>query len=395
MSIEKLLSLYLKERPRVTVDSRTVQPGDWFFALPGQKTDGHLYVEDVLKNGAGLAVVERGEGFKVENTLTALQELARLVQKQRKSKVIAVTGSVGKTTTREFLSEMLSTQFKVGKNSHNQNSQIGLALTLLNEVKGDEDFLVLEMAMTHKGQIKRLTEMAPPYVALITKVEPVHMVNFESIEGIAEAKAEVFSHPETLFAVLNPSIMHFSAMKSGKCQKIPFKDHFPLPKLPSHHIENYRGACTVFELLGGDLKNIPLEFKSFEKRFQKSVKKGITFVNDSYNASEVAVIGALENLPQGKKRIAVLGELRELGKIAEETHQRIARKALDHVDELILVGNGALPMQKVWEEKREKPLLFQDYKGALEELRKRVHEGDVVLIKGANGLGLWRLYEEF
>lgn len=398
MTHEQLFEEYLKTRPRVAVDSRLVKEGDWFFALKGLKTDGHLHIKQALDLGAKKIVASHGPHAIVDDGLTALQELARKFIKNSSSKVIGVTGSIGKTTTKELIYSLLKTKFKVGKTEGNQNSQIGFPMTLLNEIKGDEDFLVLEMGMTEPGNIEKLVSITPPDIYVVTMIAPVHIVHFNDIEGIAKAKAEIFVHPKTKVGVLNQKCLPFKTILEKPGADIYYygnQENYPEPKLPRQHFENFYGACKVFELCGGKKEEIITEFPQLDRRFQKLEKNGVHFINDAYNASEIAVSAALKELPKAPKKIAVLGEMLELGKLSEKAHLNVAKITLDTVDEVILVGNGTKPIQDFREERGLKTPLFEDYKGALRYLKERVEKDDLVFLKGSKSWTLWKVFEEF
>lgn len=395
---EQLFEEFLKTRPRIAVDSRLVKPGDWFFALKGLKTDGHLHIEQALDLGAKKIIASQGPHAVVEDTLAALQDLARKFIKNSSAKVIGVTGSIGKTTTKELIYFLLKTKFKVGKTVGNQNSQVGFPLTLLNEIKGDEDFLVLEMGMTEPGNIEKLVSIAPPDISIITMIAPVHIVYFKDIEGIAKAKAEILSSPKTKTALINQKCLPYKEILEKAGKDVLYygnKEDYPEPKLPRQHFENFYGACKVFELCGGKKEEIITDFPQIDRRFQKLEKNGVHFINDAYNASEIAVVAALKELPSGRKKIAVLGEMLELGNYSEQAHLNVAKVTLDTVDDVILVGKGTQPIKAFREEKGLKTPLFEDYKGALGYLREQAKEGDLVFLKGSRFWSLWKVFEEF
>lgn len=390
------------------IDSRLVKPGALFFALKGTHFDGHDFLEKVFQNGARGAVVAKSysgssfgmELFHVESPFHALQELARRKQQERKALIIAVTGSVGKTTTKEFVAHLLSAKYKVGKSPGNANSQLGIPLTILNELKGDEEIVIFEMGMTHSGNIKRLVEIAPPDIAIITAVELVHAANFDSLAQIAAAKGEILSQQKTQLAVLNrklkkhafssPNVLYYSR------EDVRFSNH-----LPTHLQENLGAAIVLSRYLGvSDVQIVDRinSLQTFEKRFQIELKGGIHIVNDAYNASEPSMIAALQNLPSVKgTRIAILGEMLELGAFSEECHKRVGQAALESVDEVYLVGEGCRPILNQFLESGKKAVLYKDKSDLLkqfQEIKPRLKEGDLVLLKGSRHWGLCALAEE-
>jgi UDP-N-acetylmuramoyl-tripeptide--D-alanyl-D-alanine ligase len=196
----------------ICVDSRLIQKDDLFFALSGSCTDGHYFLHEVAKGGAQAAVIASDymgpipKGLavvRVKDPLSALQMLARAAIVTCNATKIAITGSVGKTTTKEFVGDFLRYDSKVLQTQGNQNSQIGLAVSLLNSFQGNEKYIVAEMGMTQAGHISKLMQIVAPQVSLITRVELVHAQNFESIEKIAEAKSEIFARDETISCLYN------------------------------------------------------------------------------------------------------------------------------------------------------------------------------------------------
>lgn len=388
------------------VDSRLVQPGTLFFALPGKITDGHQFLEQAAEAGAVAAIVSCGyqgpsyslELIKVKEPFEALQQLAKEAMTQFKGKVIGVTGSLGKTTVKEFLYTLLSQKFTVAKTPANYNSQIGLPLTVLNTINGDEDFAVLEMAMTRAGEITKLVNMAPPHVAIITKIALVHAENFEGIEGIAHAKGEILCHPRTELAIVPEDFIQI-----GTCTRIhPDLDfHSKAFSLNGkHHEYNMQIAVTCAKHVGMSNKEIeetlPL-LKLPERRCESVVLNGITFVNDSYNAAVPSIEAAMETLPlpQGQgKRIAVLSALAELGSFTKECHEQVAEISLKYVDHLICVGESCDEMVKRWKCANKPVIQCKDRTEVVAQLKQLAQSGDVVLLKGSNKNQLWKVLEE-
>ncbi len=225
-----------EEVPRsFAFDSRKVEKGALFFALKGERCDGHQFLKEVAESGAiGAAVSMQysGESFGLElirtdDVLEALHLLAKKTFELRKGKVVAITGSVGKTTMKEFLATLLEGKFSVFKTRLSENSRITLPIQLLS-LEEDHEIYVLEMAMTEPGQIERLAWIAPPDIAMVTAVAPAHVAFFnEGMEGIAKAKAEIFSHPKTEVGLLGPTAARFDELlKGGSCPKVIYGNDY-------------------------------------------------------------------------------------------------------------------------------------------------------------------------
>lgn len=404
MTRTKSLFNYFEEGAFAVVDSRKVAPGSVFFAIDGEHVDGHTFLKEAAERGAVAAVVAEGYAkesfglnlFHVKDPVKTLQEMAQLKQSQRNMIVIGVTGSVGKTTTKEFIAQILSKKFNVGKSPGNSNSQIGLPLTLLNVLKDDQEIAVLEMGMNHKGEISLLTKLAPPDIAVITAIELVHAANFHSLREIAEAKAEILSHPKTKLCFIHEKV---SSYPLPDVKKIVFsmKDCVGGEQLPSHLKGNLGAAILISRHLGmseEEILSAAKELKTHERRFQTLFKKGVHLVNDSYNASEPSMTAAINSLPQSSgKTVAVLGEMLELGKFSEECHERVGKEALANIDQLFLVGNGCKPIQKIFEEAGKQVKIYPSGSSVVEDLKAALKPGDVLLLKGSSFWKLWELEE--
>lgn len=421
----------------VSVDTRTLQPGDIYFALKGERVDGHDFLAEAQSRGAVAAVVSKtfcGANFGlhliyVEDPLEALQELARRMLALRRVRIVAVTGSVGKTTTKDFIRTLLSMKYRVMASSRNYNSQVGLPLTILNHMKGDEEIVVLEMGMTEGNQIKRLVQIAPPEVALITTVSLVHACNFDSLNHIALAKAEIFSHPHTRLGIFHSDITKYIDLSSleGNFRKLSFSTSLPDAdyyldnqqhiihaylegktiqfgrlRIPGkHNLHNFLASVIVARYFNVSWDEILLAIPYLqlpEKRLQFIQHKDILFLNDSYNASEISVKAALETLPvpeEGGRKIAVLGGMAELGKFSEECHQRVGEWALKYVDYIYCLGRECLPIYDVWRKAGRFIELFENRLDMVEALRKFLKPKDVVLLKGSLSKEIWKVLEEF
>ena len=406
-------------RGGVGIDSRKAAPGQLFFALKGERVDGHDFLGEVAARGAAAAVVSEGYAgvdfgmklIRVSDVLASLQWLAKEVLAQRGTRVVGVTGSVGKTTTKEFIATLLAGRYRVGKSPGNSNSQVGVPLSILNG-SGEEEVLVLEMGMSGAGEIAKLVQIAPPEVALITKIGLAHSEFFPTgLEGIRAAKAEIFSHPHTRVGIV-PKDSGIEGRKTfalgdisadyGLCGDRIFEEGkevygVHLPFMASHLRENFLGAAAVARNLGMSWEEIGEQtqlLKVYPMRFERKEKNGVVYINDAYNANPISMRAALMNLPkpvEGGRTIAVLGEMKELGPFSKPSHQEIGKLALQVVDQLICLGKECEPMVEMFQQAGRPVDHFLDIEALRSHLAAVIKEGDVVLLKGSNSNGLWRL----
>lgn len=418
------------------IDSRLLKKGELFFALKGEKVDGHAYLKDAREKGALAAVVSKdyqGDAgglslLAVDDPLVALQTLAKTALLQTPVRVVAITGSIGKTSTKEFTKTLLSTKFRVASSPGNSNSQVGVPLAILNHSTGEEEIIVLEMGMTERGNLTRLVQIAPPEVAVITNVALVHAWNFESIDEIAWAKAEILSHPATRLAVLYQGIPNYSEIsRLGNSRKISFSTtssavdygidqadmhlaqayceketvHLgPLPIPGKHNLHNLLAAIAVARYFKVDWQLIKEGISRLElpeRRLQFVRRNEILFLNDSYNATELSVKAALETLPkpegQGRK-IAVLGSMMELGKFSDDCHHRVGEHALEHVEELFCLGDECAPICDVWKKAGRPVSWFKSRAELVASLKEKLKPSDIVLLKGSRSKELWKVLDE-
>lgn len=425
-----------------SIDSRTVQPGDLFFALKGPKFDGHGYVDQVFQRGAAAAVVERnfqgtGESgilLHVSDTLAALQHLARWARDAWGGQVIGVTGSAGKTTTKDVIAALLRTTKKTASNEGNLNNHVGLPLSLLRLDEAAE-VAVLEMGMNHSGEIRRLAEIARPNVGVVTNVGHAHVENFESIEGIAAAKRELV---ESLgvpgVAVLNADdplvagmatahsgrVIFFGESPTARCadgvraEEVVFTETgtrfrvgetaFETSLLGSHSVSNIlAGIATarVFGIAPASLVETIRTLVPGKMRGERFEHQGITIFNDCYNSNPEAVRTMLEVLrdTRAHRRIAVLGEMLELGRWAEPLHRSVGDHAMVcGIDVLIGIRGAACHVLDAAKRKGLRAgaaLFFDDPSDAGRALRTIAQPGDAILFKGSRGVRVERALSEF
>jgi len=396
-------------------DSRLAKGGSLFFALKGKNDEDRLFLKGVAERGGSGAVVQehyKGEDFgleliRVEDVTQALQALAQHLFREIDPYVVGVTGSVGKTTTKEWIVALISEKIPVAKSSGNMNSQVGLPLTLLNW-EGKEGVIVLEMGMSRAGEICRLAEIAHPALGVLTRIDCQHARSFSDLEGIACAKCEMFASPKMKRGIFHISTKEFSSVRGLPLEKTWYhlsdaQADYTLDSLPfippfeeSHFRENILAAVAVARSFGLSWQEIHRgvnKLKPYNHRFQKREKGGVLFIDDAYNASPLSMKAALENLPQGRRRIGVLGAMRELGSFEREVHREVAECALKSIDILICVGSECMPMVEVFRRERREVVLFEEKGAAAEHLNSIIEEGDVVLVKGANIWKLWTIIE--
>jgi UDP-N-acetylmuramoyl-tripeptide--D-alanyl-D-alanine ligase len=405
---------------RATIDSSATGPGDLFFGLRGETHDGGEFAPAAVAAGAWGVVVgpECAAGiagawvFSVADPLAAMQALARTWRRALGARVVGVTGSVGKTSVKDISRALLPG--RVHANSENLNTEIGLPLTVL-EAPGDTEILVLEMAMRGAGQIAELAEIAEPEVAVITNVGPVHVELLGSVEAIAAAKAEVLAalpadgmaivpvdagelEPHLLQA---PSLLRFgpggdvyaaqSRVEDGITEALietpSGRQLFHFPFAEAHNLENALAAVAIGVALGAPLTEMAdraanIGFSRFRGE-RLEMGDGIVLVNDCYNANPVSMRAALSHLASlGEgRRVAVLGEMAELGTGASDYHREVGASARSEgVDLLVGVGEPARDYGP--------DELVGDPEEAAELLAAQLEPGDTVLVKGSRSAGL-------
>jgi UDP-N-acetylmuramoyl-tripeptide--D-alanyl-D-alanine ligase len=435
--IAKDLGFSLQKDSRVTgyqVDSRLVAPGELFFALKGEKTDGHAFLPHAAQRGAIGAVVDvsyKGPDFglllfPVVDVMASLHRLAKVDLLESGAEVVGITGSVGKTTTKDFVAEILSAKYKVGKSPGNSNTKLTLPLSILNREGGEEVF-VLEMGMTEPGDIKRLLTIAEPAIALVTKVALAHSAFFsDGLEGIARGKAEIFSSPKLRTACFYHSLLQYPCFANIPGEKLLFSleersaDYFlspieeryvldergvrayqfDLPFKEEHLLHNFLAAATVARAmkLDWDQINAKIPFlKAPKMRFEKFERGGIFFINDAYNANPESMRAAFSSLPEARdrgKRIGVLGTMWPLGSFSEGAHREIGKLAREYFDSLLVFGEEAYPLFESFLEAKKPAEFFTDIKEVKRRLEELATPGDVVLVKGSRKMNMEILLEE-
>ncbi len=418
------------------VDSRRVQRGDLFIALPGAQRDGHAYVASALDTGAA-ALVRRSADLlppppgtaliRVGDPLAAYHRLAAVERRRRSWKVAGVSGSVGKTTTKEILAALLSLGWKTGASEGNRNSTLGLPAELLSQPEEIEIF-VAELGMSHPGELDMLGNIVHPDLLVYTRIAPAHTEFFPDLSAIIRAKAELLEHvaedgvlvlnaldpnQEELAAASTVRIIRFGAEGSevwadevedrgllgSAFTLVAAGKRFPveLPLAGLHQVENYLAAVAAAVELGidperaaetaGDLEAAPRRGRVIR------LASGITVVDDSYNASPLAVQRVLALLSGSPgRRVAVLGEMYELGPLTWDAHEEVGVLAARSCDLLLTVGEAhaaAMARAARGAGMAEGTVIeASDAAEAAEKLRGILQSGDLVLFKGSRGVGL-------
>jgi UDP-N-acetylmuramoyl-tripeptide--D-alanyl-D-alanine ligase len=417
-----------------SIDSRTVRPGELFFAVKGERLDGHDFVAAALEKGAVAAVVRKDQLRRypsknrllaVDDTLAALQTLATAVRKLWGKPLVGVTGSAGKTTTKDAIAHVLGSKFRVLKSEGNFNNHFGLPLMLL-KLEPEHDVAVIEMGMSHAGEIRSLASIAKPEIGVVTNVAPVHLEFFESLADIARAKYELIeSLPPNGISVLNADDEYVSQFGRDFKGKVVMYGTSATAGVRAESVRNCGAEGSEFDLVIGDIRErarLPLvgehnilnalaavavgverglkpaeavgalaTLAPPEKRGEVLHLGNITVINDCYNSNPKALramVDALAAMP-AKRRIVVAGEMLELGPAGEEMHratgQHIAKRKID-----ILLGVRGLAKAMVdgagMTGSRAEFVATPEDAG--EWLARETRDGDAVLLKASRGVKL-------
>ena len=400
------------EIDNVVTDSRKVKQGDLFIAIKGEKFDGHSFVKEVLDKGANLAVVDhyvdgasKERQIVVADTLKAYGKIAAFNRMKFKGKVIGLTGSSGKTTTKEEIKFALSIFGKVYATDGNFNNNVGVPATLCN-MDMTADFAVIEMGMSSKGEIEELTEYVRPDVAIVTNVYPMHIEFFDNLEGIAEAKAEIFKGlKKGGLAIINEdanfaNVLEKRALENGLRVVWFGKEHHPKVELSlqdegEHNFYNAWCVLTLINELGLDVKKAAQKLSEFGAlpgrgaKYKLRLPKGgeYTLIDDSYSGQPEAMkiaINTLSKMSCAGRKIVVLGKMAELGDTSKARHDEIGKTvAKSNVDVVIGVCAEMKDMLAQVPDAKEKH--YFENKEGLDEflLNKCLQNNDIVLIKGA------------
>ncbi len=433
--------------PSVSIDSRTIQEGECFIAYEGKRFNGHDFVEEALEKGAstvilsGEAAAGQGRGdhlfLEVGNTEAALQTLAHYVRKRWGRSLIALSGSVGKTTAREFTATLLERRFKVIQSPGNLNNEVGVPLSLLR-ISREHEMAVLELGMSHPGEIRVLTRICAPDAALLTNVASVHREFFADLDEIASAKGEIleglpgegrfffnaddprlcalasaYSGDKVSFSLDHPSDVRISNCRFENLDEMSFEIELESDRLKArasfagrHFLYNIAAAVAVAVSFGLSTEEIlegisQLRVPSMRGRILKLSRGNedpITIWDDSYNSSPTALEAVLEtvgDLSGFGRKILALGEMLELGPQSPELHRQAGSSVAGcGADRLVTVGEGGSYIGQGAQEKgfpAEKISHFESSREAAEFLMEELAPAEFLLVKGSRGVGMDRV----
>ena len=430
----------------ISIDTRTLRPSDLFFAIRGTRNDGHDHIDTALQKGASGAVVDFGyeipEGFpankillRVQDTHEALIDLAADVRRQWRGSLVGITGSMGKTTTKEFMAQVLQTEFSVYRSPGNYNNLFGLPLAIFG-LSPEDHIGIFEMGMSAPGEITEMCRIAMPDAGVITNVAPVHLEFFDSIEAIARAKSELaeglaaggtliynaddplvrgiadrFSGDKVSFGIASSADVRAEDIEITSLMETRFRlvcegagRRAILPLCGAHYVMNALPAVALARRYTIDIEQIVESLRHLRQAHMRGqiliFREGFTVMDDSYNSNPRALMQMIETLsriPRYRRRILVAGEMLELGRESEALHRECgARAAASGVDIIVSVQGAAreisrgavaagMPDTQVH--------FFTEINPAIDFIYRKVQPGDLVLIKGSRGVHLEKMVQ--
>jgi UDP-N-acetylmuramoyl-tripeptide--D-alanyl-D-alanine ligase len=417
-------------------DSRQVVPGDLFIAIQGESFDGHNFVADAQRNGASGAIVaaERVDELSalglplvaVDETVAALQRLAAFWRTMYDVTVVGITGSMGKSSTKEVIAAVVSQRFKTIRARASFNNEIGLPLTLL-EINPDTEVAVLEFGGAYRfGEITELAEIARPDIGVVTNVSHSHLQRMGSLEAIAETKTELpRSLPSDGVAILNGDDFRVRAMAEETSAEVVFfglapdcvlrarnveshgldgisftldmdgeEQHLNVPLIGAHSVHTVLAAIAVGRAMGMGLDEMLPGFEDSTIQLRLLTIPGInnsTIIDDTYNANPTSCLAALNLLDEleATRKVAIFGDILELGEFEDEGHRIVGRRSAAVVQQLISVGSKARIISEAALDSgmdAEQVLTFEDKESAIHHLSDVIQSGDIVLVKGSRGV---------
>ena len=429
-------------------DTRVIKKGDTYFAIKGKTFDGNMFWKEAFENGADTVIINKIEISKqdiekyknkniiqVDDTIKALQQIATEKRNLYKDLiVVGITGSVGKTSTKDIIANVLCQKYKTIKTQGNMNNDIGVPFTILN--LRDHEVAVIEMGMNHLGEISKLSKIAKPTISVITNVGTSHIGNLGSRENILKAKLEILDGMDVPLLVVNNdndmlnkwakenenivNIRTFGMENKSECMAEGIEkkenrssflcncedDKFKLevPVGGDVFILNALCGALVGKMVNLSNEEIQKGISSFEltkKRMEIiNLENDITIINDSYNASLDSMKAAIEYLSNtnSNRKIAVLGDMFELGDFSEELHRKVGLEvAKNKIDLLFVIGNDSKYIAEEAEKngmKKENIIYFVEREELIEKLKNIMEKGDIILFKASNGMKLFEIIQE-
>ena len=424
-----LKEAYVKEIKAVSTDTRKIEEGTMFIALKGENFNGNNYVLEAFNTGAKIAIVDEVKCdlnelkedvalIKVQNTGRALMDLAKFYREKLGLKVVGITGSAGKTSTKDLVAAVLSDKYKVFKTKGNFNNEIGLPLMIL-ELDSTYDVAILEMGMRGLGQIKELAEIASPDLGIITNIGISHIEILKTRENILKAKMEIanfFDKNNTLVVCGNDDFLgalpeaEYKIVKTGVGENFKIgaknialeelsskftvydgekEEEFSLDMPGEHNISNLMLGIAIAKELGVSFEEMKRGLKNIEAtsmRLELIKKDGFSILNDCYNSSPVAVKSAIDVMKniEGKRRIAVLGTMRELGHKSEEAHMEIGKYAKENgIEKVLCFGDFS---ENIKEGYGEGCTVYENKEELIKDLLNIICDGDIILVKASRSL---------
>lgn len=419
----------VKEIKAVSTDTRKIEEGTMFIALKGENFNGNNYVLEAFNKGAKIAIVDEVKCdlnelkedvalIKVQNTGRALMDLAKFYREKLGLKVVGITGSAGKTSTKDLVAAVLSDKYKVFKTKGNFNNEIGLPLMIL-ELDSTYDVAILEMGMRGLGQIKELAEIASPDLGIITNIGISHIEILKTRENILKAKMEIatfFDKNNTLVVCGNDDFLgalpeaEYKIVKTGVGENFKIgaknialeelsskftvydgekEEEFSLDMPGEHNISNLMLGIAIAKELGVSFEEMKRGLKNIEAtsmRLELIKKDGFSILNDCYNSSPVAVKSAIDVMKniEGKRRIAVLGTMRELGHKSEEAHEEIGKYSKENgIEKVLCFGDFS---ENIKEGYGEGCTVYENKEELIKDLLNIICDGDIILVKASRSL---------
>ena len=429
MEIKELYEIY-KAHPVVTTDSRNCPEGSIFFALKGETFDGNKFAVAAIEKGCAYAVVDDKEivhpqTILVDNVLDTLQALARYHREQLDIPFVGVTGTNGKTTTKELVATVLSKKYRVHYTQGNFNNHIGVPLTLLS-IKPDCEMAVIEMGANHPGEIKTLANIALPTCGLITNVGKAHLEGFGSLEGVINTKKELYDNlaergGHVFVNAANPFLMNVLNAESyttyssnvevgadinGRLLRCaPYVEfewnnkHIATHFVGAYNLDNMLAAITMglhFGVAEADICDAISNYVPANNRSQLTKTERNTLIVDAYNANPTSMMAAIDNfeLMEGENKVAILGDMLELGEQSAIEHQNIVRRLIESkIEKVILVGKEF--SQFIIHNSQfiidSRFVAYESLEALLETQNIASMQSQLILLKGSNGIGLYKL----